>query len=89
MLGDLLAKLADETAAIETILSVGDLALLATMRQQAASNGLDLAAFVTQTVQRYAATASDEEWVTLMGALNRSADPAASCLKRVFEHSVT
>ena len=52
MLGDLLAKLTDETAAIETILSVGDLALLATMRQQAASNGLDLAAFVTQTVQR-------------------------------------
>ena len=88
MLDDILARLADETTAVETILGVGDLALLAAVRQQAAADELDLAAYVTQTVQRYTAQASDEEWVTLMGMLNRSADPGTTCLKRVFEQAL-
>jgi hypothetical protein len=46
-----------------------------------------LAACVTQTVQRYAATATDEEWVTLMGLLNRSPDPGATCLQRAFAYA--
>jgi hypothetical protein len=43
---------------------------------------------VTQTVQRYTNEATDEEWVTLMGMLNRSPDPGTTCLKRVFEHAL-
>ena len=43
---------------------------------------------MTQTVQRYTNEASDEEWVTLMGLLNRSQDPGATCLKRAFEHAL-
>ena len=87
MLGDLLANLTDETTALETLLQLGDLTLLETARGKAAAEGLDLAACVTQTVQRYAATASDEEWVTLMGLLNRSQDPGATCLKRAFAYA--
>jgi len=82
MLGDLLASLSDETTALETILSAGDLKLLAEAQELAAADGLDLAAYVTQTVQRYASEASDEEWVTLMGLLNRSQNPGTTCLKR-------
>jgi hypothetical protein len=62
-------------------------ALLETARVKAATEGIDLAACVTQTVQRYAATASDEEWVTLMGLLNRSPDPGATCLQRAFAYA--
>ena len=87
MLGDLLAQLTDETVAVETLLQLGDLALLETARGKAASEGIDLASCVTQTVQRYAATATDEEWVTLMGLLNRSPDPGAVCLKRAFAYA--
>ncbi len=87
MLGDILARLTDEAMAVETILGTGDLALLAAVREHAAAESLDLAACVTQTVQRYAATASDEEWVTLMGMLNRSHDPGATCLKRAFVYT--
>ena len=72
MLGDLLASLTDETTALETILGAGDLKLLAAAQELAAADGLDLAAFVTQTVQRYTNEASDEEWVTLMGLMNRT-----------------
>jgi hypothetical protein len=88
MLGDLLASLTDEATALETILSAGDLKLLAAAQELAAADGLDLAAFVTQTVQRYTNEASDEEWVTLMGLLNRSPDPGMTCLQRAFEHAL-
>jgi len=84
MLGDLLAQLTDETDALETLMQLGDLSLIETARTKAAAEGLDLASCVTQTVQHYVATASDEEWVTLMGLLNRSAGPGAACLKRAF-----
>ena len=88
MLGDLLASLTDEATALETILSAGDLKLLAAAQELAAADGLDLAAFMTQTVQRYTNEASDEEWVTLMGLLNRSQDPGTICLKRALEHDL-
>ena len=87
MLGDILARLTDETAAVETILGAGDLTLLTVAKQRAAADGLDLAACVTQTVQRYTHEASDEEWVTLLGLMNRTNDPGAVCLKRAFEHA--
>ena len=88
MLGDFLASLTDEATALETILSAGDLKLLAAAQELAAADGLDLAAFMTQTVQRYTNEASDEEWVTLMGLLNRSQDPGTICLKRALEHDL-
>lgn len=88
MLGDLLASLTDESIAVETILGTGDLALLSAMRERAAAQQLELAAYVTGAVRRYTAEASDEEWVTLMGLLNRSADPGATCLKRAFKYVV-
>ena len=87
MLGDLLASLTDETTALETSLRTGDPTLLTAVRAQAAADGIDLAACVTQIVQRYTNEASDEEWVTLMGLLNRSPDPGTACLKRAFEHA--
>ena len=84
MLGDILARLTDETTAVETILGAGDLTLLTAVKERAAAEGLDLAACVTQTVQRYTHEASDEEWVTLLGLMNRANDPGAVCLKRAF-----
>jgi hypothetical protein len=88
MLGDLLASLTDETTAIETILGAGDMKILAAVQKKAAAEGVELAAFVTQTVQRYVNEASDEEWITLMGLLNRSQDPGATCLARAFEYGL-
>jgi len=88
LLGDLLNQLSDETAATEAILSVDDLPMLAAMRRQAQADGLDLPAYVAGAVRRYAAEASDEEWITLMGLLNRSPDPGTTCLKRAFEHAL-
>ena len=87
MLGDLLAGLTDEATATETILRSGDLKMLTTAREQAAVEGLNLAAYVSQAVQRYATAASDEEWITLIGLLNRSPDPAMTCLQRAIAYA--
>lgn len=84
MLGDMLAGLDDETKATEIIFGLGDLQLLAGIRQQAEAEGIDLATFAREAVQRYAAQASDEEWITLMGLIGRSDDPAGVCLRRAL-----
>jgi hypothetical protein len=87
MVGNNLAGLTDEATAAETILGAGDLALLTAVRERASAEGVDLATCVTQTLQRYTVQASHEEWIALMGVLNRSSDPATTCLKRAFTYA--
>jgi len=87
MFGDLLRTLTDDATAVEALLNEGDLTLLATVRKQAAGNGMDVGAYVVQAVQRYSATASDEEWMTLAGMLNRSANPGMTYIRRALEYA--
>lgn len=86
LLGDMLARFEDETFATESIVALGDLALIQELRERAQAEGLSLGAFGVAAMRLYAANASDEEWVTLMGALGRAEDPGAVCLKRAFAY---
>jgi hypothetical protein len=88
LLGDILSRLENDGEAAEVILGAGDLGLLAAMKEQAEAEGLSLAAYTRAAVQRYVAAASDEEWITLMGQIGRTADPGGICLKRAFESAV-
>jgi hypothetical protein len=88
MLGDILSRLTDDGQATEIILDAGDLPLLAAMRAHAEAAGLDLATFARSALQRYAAEASDEEWITLMGLIGRTSDPGQVCLKRAFNNAL-
>ena len=88
MLGDILSRLTDDGEATEIILDAGDLPMLAAMRARAEAAGLDLATFARAALQRYAAEASDEEWITLMGLIGRTSDPGRICLKRAFSNSL-
>jgi len=38
-------------------------------------------------VQRYASEASEEEWLTLLGLISRTNDPATVCLQRALERA--
>lgn len=44
----------------------------------------DLNLLARNAVRRFAAEASDEDWVTLIGAVARPADPGSVCLKFAF-----
>ena len=88
LLGDLLARFDDETVASETILRVGGLPLMASLRQHADAEGETLGAYAVGLVRRFATEASDETWITLMGSLARAEDAGAVCLKRALAHGL-
>jgi hypothetical protein len=86
LLGDLLARFEDETAAEEVALAIGDIAFLASLQGEAEAKGLSIGNCVVASVRRYAAEASDNEWITLIGTMGRSEDPAATFLKRAVAY---
>jgi len=86
LLGDLLARFEDESVASEAILRLGDLALVAALRARAEAEGETLGAYAAGAMRRFASEASDEAWISLMGALARAEDPGSVCLKRALAH---
>jgi hypothetical protein len=88
LLGDLLTRFTDEGIATEALLALGDLSLLASLRDEAAARGLEVGAFAADAVRQYAAHASDEEWVTLLAAMNRDPDPGMVCFRRALAHAL-
>jgi hypothetical protein len=86
LLGDLLASFEDDGLAAEIALRVGDLATLNRMRQQADANGISVGEYAQSAVRRFADGATDEEWVSLIGAMGRTDDPGAVCLQRAFAY---
>ena len=87
LLGDVLARFDSSAFAEETVLALGDLNLLARMRAQAEAEGESLGEFARNAVHRFAAQASDEDWVSLIGALARTDDPGTVCLRHAFSHA--
>lgn len=88
LLGDVLARFDTPSFVEETVLALGDLQLLAQMRAQADAEGESLGEFARSAMRRFAAEASDEDWVTLLGALARAGDPGVVCLRFAFEQVV-
>jgi hypothetical protein len=86
LLGDLLAAFDDDTVAIETVLRLGDLGLAVRLRERAEAEGRTLGDCAASAVRRFAAEASDERWVGLMGALARAEDPGTVCLKQALHY---
>lgn len=87
LLGDLIARFSDEAAAEEAVLSLDDLVLLATLRAQSEAAGMALGAYAAAAASRYAAEAPEDEWLTLIGAMNRAGDPGSVYLRRAFAYA--
>lgn len=88
LLGDILKTFSDEPAATEYLMSLGDVPLVARLQQLATAEGETVGEFASAAVQRYASQASDEEWLTLLGLISRTDDPATVCLRRALEYAV-
>jgi hypothetical protein len=86
LLGDLIARFDDEAVAEETALTIGDLAMLAELRERAGASGLSVGAYMAIAARRYAEEAPDDEWVTLLGLMARGQDPGAIFLRRAFDY---
>jgi hypothetical protein len=84
LLGDILSRFQEPGVAAEAVAGLGDLALVARLNQAAEIEGVSLGEYASAAVQLYASHAPDEEWITLMGALQQAENPGAVCMKRAF-----
>ena len=84
LLGELIARLKDETVAGEALLSLGNLALAARLVALAAERNVPVGQLVAQAVGQFVNGASDEEWLSLVGHMSGAADPGREFLHRVL-----
>ena len=84
-LGDMIADWQDEATLLDAVIGLDDLPLLARLQKAADEEGCDLADFVRHGVGRFVAEADDEAWLTLIGRINKSEDPAKTGLKVMIE----
>lgn len=88
LLGDLIARLEDEIVAMETLVSLGDLPLMMRVEAAAAARDLTVGEFAAEAVGLFSSQASDEDWLSLVGAMGQADDPGRACLKRMVEFAL-
>lgn len=84
LLGALLAEFRDEGQAEAALICLGDLSLTARIDKAREPHGESLGEYVSNATARFARLASDEDWLALMTALERSEAPAATCLSTML-----
>ncbi len=84
LLGQVLDRLGDEGIAAETLLGLDDLPLMVEVEATGARFGESSPIYASNAVGRFTAFASDEDWLALMTALERTSDPAAACLRQML-----
>ena len=88
LLGDILKQLgsaADSAAFLDTL---GDIVLFTEVAEVSALYGESAAEYAQGAVQRFAASASDEDWLALTTALERSHNPATTALHGMVRWSL-
>lgn len=88
-LGTLIRRLENERDAGEALAAIGDLVLYAEVSAMGERFEESPPAYAAGAVARYAAGAGDEEWVTLLGALERTDDPGHAFLTRALRWALT
>ena len=88
LLGTIMEQLRDEAAAATTLLSLGDIVLVAEVEDARVRYDESIGQYVAGAAQRFARSASDEDWLRLMTALERSDRPAGTCLATMVRWAV-
>lgn len=88
LLGDIIARLDDEAVADETLVRLGDLVLLGRVREAAAVEGETAGAFAARAVRLFSDSASDEDWVSMIGVMGQTTEPGMVCLRKMVEFAL-
>ena len=88
LLGTIMTQFQDEDIAAATLLSLGDIVLVAEVEAARLPHAESVGEYVSGAVQRFSRLASDEDWLALMTALERSDNPAATCLGAMLRWSL-
>ena len=87
-LGDVIARFEDEAFVNETLVALDDLALTARVFTLAAENNVSAGEFAAQSVGQFVNSATDEEWLTLIGLISRADNPGKVFLRRVLSNAL-
>lgn len=87
-LGSIMEHLREEGAAAEALLALGDIVLIAEVDRVRRQHDEDVGEYVTGAVQRFANLGSSEDWLQLMTRMEKSENPAATCLAMMLRWSV-
>jgi hypothetical protein len=88
LLGTILRRLEDEESAAVALEALGDIVLLADVQAIGAVHGESPGAYASGATRRFAAAASDEDWLALMTAIENGDDPARITLERMVRWSI-
>jgi hypothetical protein len=89
ILGDVLGQFDDPSVVAMALIQIGDLALLARAETMAEAHGETLGEYVAASVRLFSSDADADDWVAMMAAMGREADPGAICLRRMLEWAVS
>lgn len=88
LLGTIMTQLQDEQSAAATLISLGDLVLVARVEAARRPHGETVGEYVSGAAHRFANAGTDEDWLALTTALERSHTPAATCLETMVRWSL-
>ncbi len=88
LLGSLLHQLQDERIAQDVLFALGDVTLAMRVETAGAKMEESVGEYAAGACARFSEGADDEAWLALMTAIERSTDPAATCLRTMLEWSM-
>jgi hypothetical protein len=83
-LGDLIASLEQEETGESMLAALGDLVLFSQVRTMGEAYGESVGAYVATSARRFAASAGDETWLSMVGAMERAPEPGQTALQRML-----
>jgi hypothetical protein len=85
-LGSIIRELEGDAQAV--LAATGDIILMARVNEMAGRFNEDPAEYATGAVRRFANLAGSEDWLALMNAVERAADPGVACLVQMIGWSL-
>lgn len=84
MLGTLLARLGEPGEVEAVLVEAGDLPLLGRLREEAAARAITPGELAAGAVRHFMDRADDEAWLSLVGRMTRSPDPALAAIHTIL-----
>ena len=88
LLGDLMTRLQSDAGATLALETLGDIVLLSEVSAMGARFDEAPGAYVTGAAARFANSASDEDWLSLVAVIEKGQDPAREALARMLRWSI-
>ncbi len=88
LLGEIMNQLKVEDTAATALAALGDIVLIAEIDEIRIAHDESRGSYVAGAAQRFTRIASDDDWLKLMTALERSDAPAATCLTTMVRWSI-